>query len=521
MRKVLIIFIFLFVFIINAKADLTKNQENSIAIFTTNFIVEGNKRVDKNGNPLIIYMQGQARIDGFQSKLYKVKCDYKNAINLNENKWAFDDASFVSFIYYHLFNLSLTYNKTSIIDAYSGIIVRNPMANPYQVSAFLEDADRSEHFYYVKKDEKFDNLNNLKSGDLIITNNHIMVYLGDEKIAEATSDYDSNISLGIEINSLKEKYGNESLTVIRIKNNIISPSTLLNTIVKWPDNEEKVNLVPNNEENLMISYELPEQKWVNSLELEFNISSINGLKDYFFSFDNEWVNLLGSEFILKKTINENGSYYLKVRDLKGNEVKKDIIVSSIDNIKPTIESIDVIYKDNYSIIEVKAIDNESGLDSKPYSFDGGLTWVSNNTYVIDTEEKYIIKVKDNASNIESKEIEPKINNKAKPSINSIIYGDIKDEMRKVTIVVLNCHNCQIKINDSFESLKENKYITYLKPGTYNVEIKDNSGNIARKSFKVDLNEKNSFGIKFLIGLIPIFLIICSILLIRKRKVNRV
>ena len=64
-------------FILPVKADLTQEQAEDVAFFAENFILEGNKRISSDGFPIFAYMQGQARIDGYQEKLYHVTYDYK------------------------------------------------------------------------------------------------------------------------------------------------------------------------------------------------------------------------------------------------------------------------------------------------------------------------------------------------------------------------------------------------------------------------------------------------------------
>ena len=537
MKKIIVFLIISFIFILPVKADLTKDQENDIAAFAANFITEGNKRLDKNGYPLLAYMQGQARIDGYQSKLYKVGYDYNHVNYVNANKWTFDCASFASYVYYHTFGLILTYNKTSQVDSYSGLQIRSATANPYQVSAFVDDANRGEHFYYIKKGVTGANmpLNELKKGDLIIyVGHHIMVYVGDGKIAEATTSCISKNNLGMQVIPLTSKYSNITLSVIRIKNKIISPSITANTKVKWLDTGETVELVshtPKQEEYPTISYTKTSGEWAKSVNLEFELAATNGLKSYSFSENGDsWIDISGKSYTLKKTVTKNGTYILKVKDTKGLEKQDKVTISSIDDIKPIIKTLSVVQKENYSTIVVSAEDQESGLADKPYSFDGGLTWINNSSFDVNVEKEYTVNVKDKAGNIISMPISVKINSTtaSKPSIANVINGEATDGTRKITVVVLDCSNCKIIIKDKsvtptdtddWTPLTTNSYITYLKPGTYNVWVKDNNGEILTKTFNVEIAKSEGTGPSLLIFIIPIFVIIVGIILIARRKTN--
>ncbi len=537
MKKVIISLIVLFIFILPVKADLTQDQENDIAAFAANFIIEGNKRLDKNGYPLLTYMQGQARIDGYQSKLYKVTYDYNHKNYVNANKWTFDCASFASYVYYHTFGLILTYSQTSQVDSYSGLKIRSATANPYQVSAFVDDANRGEHFYYIKKGVTGANmpLNELKKGDLIIyVGHHIMVYVGDGKIAEATTSCISKNNLGMQVIPLTSKYAGTTLSVIRIKNKIISPSIVANTKVKWLDTGETVELVshaPKPDEYPTISYTKPSTDWAKSVSIEFQLSAPNGLKSYSFSESSDnWTNVSGKTYTLKKTINKNGTYILKIKDTKGLEKQEKVVISSIDDIKPIIKTLSAVSKDNYSTIVVSAEDQESGLADKPYSFDAGLTWTNITNLDVNIEKEYIVNVKDKAGNIISMPINVKISSTvtATPSIANVINGEAANGTRKMTIVVLNCTNCKIIVknggvtptdSEQWVPLTTNSYITYLASGSYNVWVKDNTGQLLTKAFNVEIAKSEGSGPSLLIFIIPIFVIIVGIILIAKRKNN--
>ena len=187
MKKVLVILLLFLPFFV--KADLTKKQEENMTFFVTNFVSEGNKRLDKNGYSLLAYVDENNCIYGYQSKLFKLEYDYNKSHYIDSYKWTFDDSSFISFMYLKTFNLILTRSNTSKIDPYSGLNIKSETAKPYQLSDFLDDASKEEHFYIAYEEIDLKNeIESLKPGDLIIINEHIMLYLGDGMIAHASSD---------------------------------------------------------------------------------------------------------------------------------------------------------------------------------------------------------------------------------------------------------------------------------------------------------------------------------------------
>ena len=105
-------------------------------------------------------------------------------------------------------------------------------------------------------------------------------------------------------------------------------------------------------------------------------------------------------------INENGKYYIWIRDMAGNTSNKEIQIDKIDNTPPEISY--TINKDTlgqgYVTINVTAIDNESGLYDSPFSWDK-ITWSKENgTRTIRENGRYKVYAEDNLGNISEAEI---------------------------------------------------------------------------------------------------------------------
>lgn len=285
------------------------------------------------------------------------------------------------------------------------------------------------------------------------------------------------------------------------------------------------------EEYPKISYEKPSNDWVKELTLSFNLIANNGLKSYSFGETEDSYEIIsGNSYDLDEKITKNGTYYLKVKDNKDNETIEKIEINTIDDIKPTINNLSVVEKGKYSLIKVKAIDEETGLDEKPYSFDNGTTWTDKDSYEVTIEKTYEVLVRDKVGNIVSMDIDAKVKDSLSPVVTSIINGEEKDGTKKITLVLLNSTNSEILIkesgkiptdNDIWSKINSTTYITYLKEGRYTVYLRNQSGKTSTKDFTVNFSNKQVFNIKTLLFVAPILLMIVGLILVRKRKINNI
>ena len=536
MKKAILIFLVSFLFMVPIKADLTDKQSEDLAFFAENFILEGNKRVSSDGFPIFAYMQGQARIDGFQSKLYKVNYDYQKINRVNAYKWTFDCASFTAFVYYKTFGLVLTKYTTSQIDQYSGLNLNSPTANPYEVKDYVTNADNNKHFYYVMYDTEVSKIDysKLKKGDLvIIVGSHIMVYVGDGKIAHAATSAINKSNLGLEVAKLDEKCANQKVRIIRLKDGIINPNQAANLTITWPDNQEifDFNTLRNANDLPKITYKKSTGDWTSKLTLDIILNDLDGLSNY--TFNDETKEITGQEYEFSVPIEENGIYTISVKDKLNNVTTETIEITNIDNTPPLITSFSSKNKDNYSVLSVIAKDEQSGLAPDSYSFDNKLTWTNKSTYEVSKNGEYYVYVKDNVGNISSLKVNVTLEDYASPSINNIIHGEIVDKKRKITISILNNNNknkiiitktnVKPSAEDGWDVLAGDSYITYLEEGTYYIWLKDSYANIIgphRIELKLDNNE-SKIDLRVFIYLIPVVLISISLYLFIKYKNNKI
>lgn len=537
MKKALMVIIMLFVFILPVKADLTDSQASDLAFFAENFILEGNKRIGNDGFPIFAYSQGQPRIDGFQSKLSWINKSYNGKFGVRAYKWSFDCSSFASYVYYQTFGLVLTRTLTSQVDSYSGLRICDKTRNPYCVSDFVLNADSNKHFYYIMKNVPASSvdLSKLKKGDLIvIVGSHIMVYVGDGKIAHASASAITSSNLGLEVVNLAQKYGGTKVSVIRLKDKIIPPDKKANMTITWLDNKSSfdfrtlqyANDIP------VVSYTKSTDKWAQKLTLDISFTDKDGLSAYAFNDDN-FIAISGNENKVSKEITENGTYVLKVKDILNNIKTETIEINNIDTIAPLITSFAANNKTNYSVLTVVAKDEESGLAEYPYSFDNKATWTNKTTYEVSTEGEHYVYVKDNAGNESSLKVNVVLSKVEPPSIGNIINGEVTDNKRKIIISLLN-NNESTKIiitnngsepaNDQqWQPVVGNVYTVFLEEGTYYVWLKDNYSNvIGPQVINVKLNNSESkFELSIFIYIIPIILIGTGIYLFMRYRNNKI
>lgn len=140
--------------------------------------------------------------------------------------------------------------------------------------------------------------------------------------------------------------------------------------------------------------------WVKQLTITANASdNMSGLHEMPYSFstaENEY----NWQSENKKTITENGIYYIYARDAMNNIVLLDTVtIDKIDNSAPVIKNITVNENNSIITVHADAEDVQSGIAA--YSFDGGKTWQQNSTFEVQQNAlNYIaVQVKDNLGNI--------------------------------------------------------------------------------------------------------------------------
>ena len=396
--KKFIIFFSIILLSFNVKA-LTLDESREVATFTRNFIIEGMKgeHIDDKGMPIFAYMQGPARIYGYQGSLYYVNESYSKNILIKSKKWNFDCSSFVSYVlkttlYMHLLNSN-----------YLG-------GNPYLVADFVSDRYNFDTiFSNIDSYNLLSQKNNLLPGDLIvILGNHIGMYVGDGEVAEASNKlitkYSSNnkyyrgeglYNLGTGITKLEDFVNEKSkYSVLRIRKSL-GTNEKINTIITWPDTGKTENLGSKEESSNDLEIIYDKKNYAKSIQVTLKVSNNHNIVKYAMSLDDKFnyqeVDNL-NEVIIE--IAKNGKYHFSIIDEQNNTIIKSIEIQNIDDELPKFR--DVFYQDGW--IYIDAYDEKSGLDSEAYSYDEGITWVKDSKYEL-KPGIYKILIRDKLGNI--------------------------------------------------------------------------------------------------------------------------
>ena len=123
-----------------------------------------------------------------------------------------------------------------------------------------------------------------------------------------------------------------------------------------------------------------------------------GLAEEWYSLDegNSWK----SETELE--LAENQTLQILLRDLHNNQTREQILIDHIDRQAPkvSLQSKELSVGDSKRVeLVVKAKDEESGLEKKAYSWNGGATYTDQRSMVVSENGNYAVKVRDRAGNV--------------------------------------------------------------------------------------------------------------------------
>ena len=238
----------------NVFASLTKDQAKDVALFATTFIEKGNERRDVNGYPLLVYALSnnwntcvEIRRSGYNGELYYVKNNnyhMKNGKYLDLGlKWCMDCGDFISYVYKTTLGLDMYLEETE---------------DPWHIKDMYADANKyenSEYFEFVYKNVPISSIDEskLELGDIVLRlgakENHGLIYVGEGmQTAHASRNgikYSKNPPiLGFEVVTLNKFYKTSTIvSIIRVKDDIVSQNQKVNTTIIWPDTGEEEDLL--------------------------------------------------------------------------------------------------------------------------------------------------------------------------------------------------------------------------------------------------------------------------------------
>ena len=371
MKKIILFILVCFLLCSYDCKALNKEQQDNIATYAKELIEKGNLRIAKDGTPLLKYESGTNRLAAFKDEL-------------NKGHFVFNCDSFVSYVLYHTYGFKVIKSDNT----------------PYTVTNYEQAPRRSNSGMYEVARGSYDSIKNkLEKGDIVVCFSkgdsvHVFLYVGDGLIAQARY-----AGLKVEtFESYQEHYG--TYMIIRLKEDAATKEVDMSII--WPDTKERDILGKDDYPTVNVSYD--GKKYYKEFTMAINMSDDIMIDSYSINYNNEsskWISVSNKKKSVNYVVNKNGTYYILVKDSKGQIKKHQVNINNIDNIKPEIIDIKYIYNGNntYNIV-VEARD-----DTKlKYSIDGNNYQESN---VIENIKfnNYILRVTDEVLN----EAEYKIN----------------------------------------------------------------------------------------------------------------
>ena len=200
-----------------------------------------------------------------------------------------------------------------------------------------------------------------------------------------------------------------------------------------------------------------------------------------------------------KEVTANGTYTVYVKDKVGNIANKSITVSNIDRTAPTINVTSNTInwtKDNVTLT-ITATDNEggSGLDDKPYSWDG-TNWGTSTTKEVTANGTFTAYVKDKAGNVANKSITVNNIDKTLPTVN--ITPSTTNWTKDNVTLTISANNAQGSsgLDDKPYSWDGTNWGTSTTKevtanGTYKAYVKNKAGTIVEKSITISNIDKTA------------------------------
>ena len=197
----------------------------------------------------------------------------------------------------------------------------------------------------------------------------------------------------------------------------------------------------------------------------------------------------GTSYPTDHLFTSNTSGTVTSTDDVGNAVSKPFSITNVDTTVPKISiSADVASPTNKDVtLKITGSDAESGLNAKPYSWDGK-TWTDVATKAVSTNGVYTGYIRDAVGNISSTTISVANIDKVAPTISGYSYST-EAPCNTSVVVTVNATDTGLGLADSAYSFNGGAYgtsnkLTVTANGTYTVAVKDKAGNITNGSFKV-------------------------------------
>ncbi|MDE6419910.1 MAG: hypothetical protein K2K87_05200 [Lachnospiraceae bacterium] len=198
-------------------------------------------------------------------------------------------------------------------------------------------------------------------------------------------------------------------------------------------------------------------------------------------------------------VTENGTYTLGLAG-SGNvdfSPTVSVKVDHIDNMPPDISSFQTASDAWGSSVQliVNACDGESGLAGEAYSYDGGVSWRSSNTYTVTANGGYSVCVRDAVGNVSTAETTVERVDCAPPTVSVSTSPSVDNWYDGSLTVTIHAQDVGSGLADAPYSFDAGA--TYLVgnsatlsgSGTLEIAVADRTGNVTRLSFHAEKKQR--------------------------------
>lgn len=190
-------------------------------------------------------------------------------------------------------------------------------------------------------------------------------------------------------------------------------------------------------------------------------------------------------------ITENGTYTIYAQSSDGTIISENITVSNIDRTGPTLKAVErstSAWTNEEVTLSLMAEDLQPegslgcGLADKPYSYDGGETYVAENCLTVSGNGIYKVQLMDSLGNVGHAQIEVNNIDKKSPVISKIIQVNEGWQSQNVIMKVLakdaeggsGLHEMPYSVDG--ENWQESPEFPFYENGTYSIYVRDVAGN---------------------------------------------
>ncbi len=293
----------------------------------------------------------------------------------------------------------------------------------------------------------------------------------------------------------KEYQKNDENIIIKVKDHVGNVATY--------EGEIKVDNIDSEGPTISIENDY-DNTWTNNdvsvvLHLSDDLSGIDYCEES--TDDSEYTRIdkdVSNSLTLTYTGNHNETRYYRCYDKVGNVGNTINTTLKIDQELPTIESVikDIDTMTNQSVtVTIKASDDVE-LDAKPYSFDGGISWIEENYKEYQYNDTNIsIQVKDHVGNIRTYDKEIKVDNidKQGPTISNVETTPQGWTNTSVTIKVTASDDVKLaseaySFDDGLHYQESNEMTYENNKSGIKIKVKDDVGN--ETSYDEEINITN-------------------------------